>query len=127
MLNIAFEMLRPHQVSLLEEREGKHQVWSELGEVALVDVAKVESACLPTSKSAPHRSFLFRPQHIMAAPRIASRLAAPLRSSLKPRFTTVPRRSFAIASRMQVKKYTEDHEWIELDEGSKIGTLPIFY
>jgi hypothetical protein len=23
---------------------------------------------------------------------------------------------------MQVKKYTEDHEWIELDEGGKIGT-----
>ena len=26
-----------------------------------------------------------------------------------------------MASRLQVKKYTEDHEWIELDEGGKIG------
>lgn len=57
----------------------------------------------------------------MAAPRIAVRLASPLRTAARSRYANIPRRHFAVATHLQVKKYTEDHEWIELDEGGKIG------
>jgi len=40
-------------------------------------------------------------------------------------WSSSPGRSFFARSAVYVKKYTEDHEWIELDAGSTIGTIGI--
>ena len=94
--------------------------------LAKVDQRRAAGTCQVSARrrqsSRFTRKFLTPHTYLMAAPRIASRLAVPLRTISRPRYSCLPRRHFTTAPRMQVKKYTEDHEWIELDESGKIGT-----
>ncbi|KAK4944618.1 glycine cleavage system H-protein subunit [Elasticomyces elasticus] len=49
-------------------------------------------------------------------------------SSAAPRscqWTSISRKAFSSRSAFYVKKYTEDHEWIELDADGKTGTIGI--
>ncbi|KAI1608287.1 glycine cleavage system H protein [Exophiala viscosa] len=49
-------------------------------------------------------------------------------SSVAPRscqWNAVSRNAFSSRSALYVKKYTEDHEWIELDSDGKTGTIGI--
>ncbi|EXJ56184.1 glycine cleavage system H protein [Cladophialophora yegresii CBS 114405] len=52
---------------------------------------------------------------------------AGLRSSISSPYCQwqQPRRAFSARSAVLVKKYTEDHEWIELDSDGKTGTIGI--
>jgi len=59
---------------------------------------------------------------------LATRTTAIPRSSIKPQlcqFRYPSRRSFSARSGLYLKKYTEDHEWIELDTDGKTGTIGI--
>jgi len=59
--------------------------------------------------------------------RLTTQRIAISRSSIKPQqcqWTSRPR-CFSSRPGLYVKKYTEDHEWIELDADGKIGTIGI--
>ncbi|KAI9742083.1 MAG: glycine cleavage system H-protein subunit [Cirrosporium novae-zelandiae] len=49
-------------------------------------------------------------------------IRSPVRHAIE---RTQPLRSFTAATAWQVKKYTEDHEWIELSEDGTTGTIGI--
>ncbi|KAJ4505157.1 glycine cleavage system H-protein subunit [Exophiala dermatitidis] len=49
----------------------------------------------------------------------------PSRISSSSQWTHFSRRPFSSRSALFVKKYTEDHEWIELDADGKTGTIGI--
>jgi len=60
--------------------------------------------------------------------RLATTRVAVARPAIAPRscrWNTASRRTFSSRSPLYVKKYTEEHEWIELDAEGKIGTIGI--
>ncbi|KAL1302375.1 hypothetical protein AAFC00_002778 [Neodothiora populina] len=60
---------------------------------------------------------------VQCAPRLAPFARA---ASLAPRFTAQEAvRPFSSSIASQVKKYTPDHEWIEMDEAGDVGTIGI--
>ncbi|ETN44972.1 glycine cleavage system H protein [Cyphellophora europaea CBS 101466] len=64
---------------------------------------------------------------VLPVARAAARasVAPAFRSQVQASWRAGARRGFGSSSSLLVKKYTEDHEWIELDDGGKIGTIGI--
>ncbi|KAG9248965.1 glycine cleavage H-protein-domain-containing protein [Calycina marina] len=54
------------------------------------------------------------------ASRLSARSSAPIRSSFR-----ASSRPFSVSVAVQAKKYTKDHEWVDLSDDKKTGTIGI--